>query len=1217
LLDGSKNGTLSGSSTYPGGVTVLSSPWSSVTATIPTATTLSAYRIDVSSSGAFPIDQLDQQVISQVTSLGTAGSLITSPANTGLGNSGYGTIDGGTALTETDGDGIPDIWKNAVGLPLNSNQAMTIAANGYANIENYLNWLAGPHAFVQTNATAIDLWPYTLGFTNTSPAYTFFNLTNCTVTLTNSHYAFFQPTPGFTGLAGFNFVVTGNDGSTMTNTMGVLVSVMYNPKNLVWRGDGINNIWDLTNTADWLFNDSALVTFNSSDNVTFDDTGSASPAINITTTVSPGSVVVNANQNYSFGGSGGIAGAGSFTKSGSGTLTLNEANTYTGGTVVNGGSVVFGSGAAIPASGTLTLNSTSIVTVASANSLPNVLVDGANSITGNGGSGTGIATLNDAGTLTLFVSGGSNVFDLTGTMTGAGNLILGSPNMGLRFNGTGGDASAIFNFGTGTSSASVRNSATAIALGGLAGGSGTGLYGASANANTVTFTIGGANANTEFDGTIQNGTHSGAATAITKVGTGTLTLGGNSGHTGTTTVSGGALVLMGNFSGSPVTVAGGDTLAGTGFFGGGVTIQSGGNLLPGLGIGSVGTLTVSNGLTLATPTLYFDLSSSPTGSNDEIVMQGGTLAMSGVQTYNFNLVNNALGAGYYSLIEGATGLTAWSGVTDNLPTGTRQAIAVIRPAAGSNPSYVRLAVTGSAASLVWQGTNGSAWDLSTTTNWLNGSTADEFYNLDLVRFDDTSTNGDVSITGTVQPATVLVTNNSLAYTIGGGALGGIASLTKNGSGTLILNSSNSFSGGTFVNGGTLQLVSSGYAAGTGPIFLNGGSLYLNGVGTGTTISSAGTNTISTYGQPYATFNLQGSGVLNFTVGGGGVFSPSGDWSGFSGTLNLSGNWVRELNTSAFGSSNAVWNFGAACGLYNKYGGATISLGALFGGSASVLGGATTSYATLTTFVVGGVNTNSVFNGTINDGSAAGTALVFNGPGSLALTGNSPFSGGTTVNAGTLLVNNTAGSGTGSGTVSINPGATLGGTGTIAGQVSLAATATLAPGGSSPGTLTIGNDLGLNNASVLQFQLGTNSDQIAVTGDLTLGGTLNISNAGGFGPGTYTLFTYGGALGVGTLTIGTTPASYTYMIDTSIQGQVNLIVLLPQFGNVHPTANSVVLTGTGGTPGATYYLLTSTNLATPLTNWTRLLTNQFDNNGNFNFTNPRGTNTQTFYLLQLQ
>jgi len=51
-------------------------------------------------------------------------------------------------------------------------------------------------------------------------------------------------------------------------------------------------------------------------------------------------------------------------------------------------------------------------------------------------------------------------------------------------------------------------------------------------------------------------------------------------------------------------------------------------------------------------------------------------------------------------------------------------------------------------------------DLSTTTNWINGSAADEFYNLDTVRFDTLPPTAAVTITGTVQPATVLVTNNS-------------------------------------------------------------------------------------------------------------------------------------------------------------------------------------------------------------------------------------------------------------------------------------------------------------------------------------------------------------------------------------------------------------------------------------------------------------------------
>ena len=186
------------------------------------------------------------------------------------------------AWQNTSGDGIPDFWKTTFGLlPLTNgmyNGTPTTNVNfiGYSDLEEYLAWLAGPHALVQTNATVIDLWPYTLGFTN-GATYTVFNGTNGTVTLTNSHYALFKPTAGFTGLAGFNFAVADGDGTSLTNTMGLLVSVIYIPKNLVWRGDGSANIWDTTNTADW-FNGNELTTFNSSDNVTFDDTGSASPA---------------------------------------------------------------------------------------------------------------------------------------------------------------------------------------------------------------------------------------------------------------------------------------------------------------------------------------------------------------------------------------------------------------------------------------------------------------------------------------------------------------------------------------------------------------------------------------------------------------------------------------------------------------------------------------------------------------------------------------------------------------------------------------------------------------------------------------------------------------------------------------------------------------------------------------------------------------------------
>ena len=83
------------------------------------------------------------------------------------------------------------------------------------------------------------------------------------------------------------------------------------------------------------------------------------------------------------------------------------------------------------------------------------------------------------------------------------------------------------------------------------------------------------------------------------------------------------------------------------------------------------------------------------------------------------------------------------------------------------------------------------------------------------------------------------------------------------------------------------------------------------------------------------------------------------------------------------------------------------------------------------------------------------------------------------------------------------------------------------------------------------------------------------------------------------------------------GQVNLVVSLPQFGGIGLSGSNLVFHGSGGTSNATYYVLTSSNLTRPLSNWTRLLTNHFDGNGNFNFTNAPGTNVpQSFYLLQI-
>jgi hypothetical protein len=178
LLDSDRNGVLGGSTTTPSPDnngrtgTILTAPWSPVTPTIPTFPTVTAFWADVSCAGALPRDSLDAQIVGQVMSLGTAGAIITNPNATGLANGGYGTIGGGIALVDSDQDGMPDIWETATGSnPLVPNNNV-VAADGYTLLEHYLNWLAAPHAFVQTNATDIDRWPYTLGFTN-GATYTF------------------------------------------------------------------------------------------------------------------------------------------------------------------------------------------------------------------------------------------------------------------------------------------------------------------------------------------------------------------------------------------------------------------------------------------------------------------------------------------------------------------------------------------------------------------------------------------------------------------------------------------------------------------------------------------------------------------------------------------------------------------------------------------------------------------------------------------------------------------------------------------------------------------------------------------------------------------------------------------------------------------------------------------------------------------------------------
>lgn len=116
---------------------------------------------------------------------------------------------------------------------------------------------------------------------------------------------------------------------------------------------------------------------------------------------------------------------------------------------------------------------------------------------------------------------------------------------------------------------------------------------------------------------------------------------------------------------------------------------------------------------------------------------------------------------------------------------------------------------------------------------------------------------------------------------------------------------------------------------------------------------------------------------------------------------------------------------------------------------------------------------------------------------------------------------------------------------------------------------------ISSGAVLQFALGTNSHPVAVTSDLTQGGTLNIIDGGGFTNMTYTLFTYGGTLSGLGLTLGTTPTNFICTVNTNTSGLINLIVSSSsssssstlQVISITRSTNDIAITWTASSAGA--------------------------------------------------
>ncbi len=186
----------------------------------------------------------------------------------------------------------------------------------------------------------------------------------------------------------------------------------------------------------------------------------------------------------------------------------------------------------------------------------------------------------------------------------------------------------------------------------------------------------------------------------------------------------------------------------------------------------------------------------------------------------------------------------------------------------------------------------------------------------------------------------------------------------------------------------------------------------------------------------------------------------------------------------------------------------------------------------------------------------GGALAGSNPGnnfSLTKSGNGTFTiskddgntyaNGTTINGGTLLVNNTTGSGTGTGDVTVNSGGTLGGAGNISGSVTVNSGGALSPGATGVGTLTTGF-LTLQSGSTVLMELDKSNAATndVLVGTISAGGTLTVAN---IGPGlqvgdTFTLFSPFSVFN--TFAATNLPTGYTWAVDLNNQGTIEVLTV---------------------------------------------------------------------------
>ena len=887
-------------------------------------------------------------------------------------------------------------------------------------------------------------------------------------------------------------------------------------------------------------------------------TGSGSTTIfgNITTTGAQnygGSMTVfgSATLNSS---SGGVTIAGSISQGGllsAVQLLGNGSYSYNGSTYTLNTPVVLG--------GTISLswNGTNYTVVDSINQTVSYLMVG-----GGGGGGGGANSISGGG-------GGAG-----GVLNGTTSLSSGTNYLIVVGSGGVGDTSAYY----GTNGGDTTFTGLTTAKGGGGGSSGGGNYSATSGGSG-----GGANSSGNHpsgSGTAGQGYSGG--TIVNYYGSIYAAAGGGAGGAPSNSVSGGVSVggapVVSNITGTNVNYGqGGDARSG-GYFGpadsaGAANTGNGGG---GGGIGYPG-LSGGSGVVVIAP-------SSSSASSSLTINAGNSRANIGGGVSNVNLtINSTLGSSsIVGLISGAAAIHFNTGTTPVNYTGVNSSGAILN-LSGNNTYTGGTTVSGGtlqagsatafgASSSSITVNSGAVLDLNgqtlsnTNALTLNGtgisssgvvinssSTGAGYTGLITLGSNSSIIAGSGSIT---LSNTGIITGPSFGLTLGGAQGGSIASiigtttgaLTKQDAGTWTLTGSNTYTGGTTVNGGVLSIASGGTSGtnlSTGNLTLAGGALLDTATSTiGNAISlGAGVNTLAAATTKTATFSNAVNGVANnISIGFGTnngvvVFGGTNTYSGSTyvnvGTLQLG-------NASALGTSSVSVSSGAVLDLNGKTpasanslnlsgtginsGGALINTSATqstysglitLGSATSISGGTGPINITNTGVITGafGLTLDGAQGGSIVSiiGTSTGT-VTKQGAGTWTISGANTYSGNTSLSAGTLVVANSAALGSG--------------------NLVMASGTTLQAGATS---VSLSNPVAMNGAATINAPSGdtlTFSGVISGTGTPTINsgntGTVlftNSSNTFGSATNATNITVSGGVLGiVADGSLGVTPSS---------------------------------------------------------------------------------------------